>query len=330
MILGFFFCALSLSWCAYLQHTYTCDLHDLRHEAGAAFAEGDDADDADDADDGASSAASEAAGSDAPLMPAATSHQGGSGGGGDLELANLRRRGAAGGDVAAAATAEAALENEDTAKSLRQLPTMRPDEFVAQASADDGRLLLAIDGIVYDLQSFAAKHPGGVAPLQRHRGSLTATANFEAVGHSLAARRQMRQFAVALLPPEGETHQTYEQRMASRKEAILEGLAAEKRRKVRGHACATIGAILSHPQSAPARPSRVLPTSRCPRAVSGDRGAVLVREPRGVGRVSARRRGIHEVDVRLARGAGVAAVAPDRRALAARSRRRRRRRAVSL
>ena len=110
----------------------------------------------------------------------------------------------------------------------RQLQMMSIEEY-RQAAVDEAKLLIAIDGVVYDVTQFASRHPGGEAPLRRHSGSTGASDAFHAVGHSASATALMHQFAVAVLPATEQT-ESLEQRK-QRIEAALreEGTASIER-----------------------------------------------------------------------------------------------------
>ena len=61
--------------------------------------------------------------------------------------------------------------------------------------------LIIIHNRVYNVGAFAAVHPGGAGVLERYYNA-DATAAFESVGHSTAARRMLAGFCVGLITPE--------------------------------------------------------------------------------------------------------------------------------
>jgi cytochrome b involved in lipid metabolism len=71
---------------------------------------------------------------------------------------------------------------------------------VAQlANGAGGRLVLVIiDNVVYDLSKFAADHPGGRDVILDYLGTDATTA-FEAVGHSMQARRMLLRHRAGVL-----------------------------------------------------------------------------------------------------------------------------------
>lgn len=220
VVFGAFFSLLSLMWIAYLNLTYVIDIEVCKAEN--ALQNSDDA--------VLSSAASDADSNvDAPLMPRSPSSELPAD---ELELGELQPRDGENGSGSAAAAAAAKLQAEEEPESseLRQLPIMPTDTYAKHVASGDSRLLLAIDGIIYDLTEFAQSHPGGLAPLQRHRGSLTATDNFNAVGHSDKAKRLMKRYAIALLPPSASAG-SLEERIEQRKTTIEKALKDEKFRK---------------------------------------------------------------------------------------------------
>lgn len=96
-------------------------------------------------------------------------------------------------------------------------------EYAQKRKRPPARLLIAVDGVVYDVTKFAERHPGGLGPLHRHCGSLGSSAAFHSVGHSETAQLLMREFAVGMLPP-GTGSETMEER----KERIETALRDER------------------------------------------------------------------------------------------------------
>lgn len=104
---------------------------------------------------------------------------------------------------ASAAPSAAAEPMAEPARPVAQLPEV--DEVAFSLSATQrqvgarSELLVAIEGVVYDLNSFAAEHPGGAGVLERLAGSAKATEAFKAVGHSKRALGMMAAYAVGRL-----------------------------------------------------------------------------------------------------------------------------------
>ncbi len=69
---------------------------------------------------------------------------------------------------------------------------------VQRLGCAEGRKLFIVDNEVYDVDTFYARHPGGESVLAEFFGRDASSA-FDAVGHSLCARRVMRKFRVATL-----------------------------------------------------------------------------------------------------------------------------------
>jgi len=59
-------------------------------------------------------------------------------------------------------------------------------------------LWIAIEGLVYDVTKWQEDHPGGDEILQEH-GGKDASEDFEDVGHSKDARKEMKKFLVGKL-----------------------------------------------------------------------------------------------------------------------------------
>lgn len=68
------------------------------------------------------------------------------------------------------------------------------DAAALQRARDAGRWLVAIRGAVYDVTAFLDEHPGGRDAIENE--GADATAAWEAIGHSRAARRKMRSMRV--------------------------------------------------------------------------------------------------------------------------------------
>ena len=71
----------------------------------------------------------------------------------------------------------------------------RFDRTASNVAHVDEPCILTIDGIQYDVKSFAKAHPGGVKVLQKFHGK-DATRAFQAAGHSKEAHALLAQFAI--------------------------------------------------------------------------------------------------------------------------------------
>lgn len=60
---------------------------------------------------------------------------------------------------------------------------------------DKGRMVVIVDGKIYDLTDFYANHPGGPQIIEDHKG-LDATESFNSADHPKSAIRDMEQYVV--------------------------------------------------------------------------------------------------------------------------------------
>jgi stearoyl-CoA desaturase (Delta-9 desaturase) len=87
----------------------------------------------------------------------------------------------------------------DWGTPLEQLPVMEWDDFV-EASEKEGRALVAIAGIVHDISSFVADHPGGKALISLGIGKdATGMFNGGVYNHSNAAHNLLSTMRVAVI-----------------------------------------------------------------------------------------------------------------------------------
>ena len=77
-------------------------------------------------------------------------------------------------------------------------PFITRDTMGAHSSRED--CWMSIHGKVYDVTKYLEDHPGGEEVLM-DRGGKDATEDFEDVGHSSEARKQLSKFKVGELPP---------------------------------------------------------------------------------------------------------------------------------
>ncbi|KAB8277148.1 cytochrome b5-like heme/steroid binding domain-containing protein [Aspergillus minisclerotigenes] len=86
---------------------------------------------------------------------------------------------------------------------LSQLPGITWDGF--QEAVKDGRQLIILSGMVYDIATFIPLHPGGVKILVNHIGKdATKAFNGEIYSHSTAARNWLDEFRVGFLCGNGQ------------------------------------------------------------------------------------------------------------------------------
>jgi len=81
-------------------------------------------------------------------------------------------------------------------EAATEVLTFSRQEVLALASADRWLIIIAND--VYDVQTYAKKHPGGEDVLMSYLGR-DSTSAFKAVGHSTAARASMSKYRVGTL-----------------------------------------------------------------------------------------------------------------------------------
>lgn len=82
--------------------------------------------------------------------------------------------------------------------SDKELPEISKEQY--QALVRTGKLLVAIDGLVYDISEYSENHPGGKKVLHAFVGrDATSAFNGGLNIHSDAAKRQARLLAVAKL-----------------------------------------------------------------------------------------------------------------------------------
>mmetsp|Transcript_8372 Transcript_8372/g.19286 ORF Transcript_8372/g.19286 Transcript_8372/m.19286 type:complete len:126 (-) Transcript_8372:26-403(-) len=79
-------------------------------------------------------------------------------------------------------------------KAELRTPKMTDVEMMKEGS--ETKVLIAIDGCVFDLSSYVDKHPGGKAVLSRNSGKDMSD-SFKRIGHSEKAKLQMAAFYVA-------------------------------------------------------------------------------------------------------------------------------------
>ncbi|KAJ5808752.1 stearoyl-CoA 9-desaturase [Penicillium riverlandense] len=88
---------------------------------------------------------------------------------------------------------------------LSQLPIIMWDDFQTESVQADGRALVAVAGVVYDVASFIPGHPGGKAFISSAIGKdATATFNGGIYQHSNAAHNLLATMRVAVLYGGGE------------------------------------------------------------------------------------------------------------------------------
>ena len=107
-----------------------------------------------------------------------------------------------------------------TAQALAVLPLMEPVKL-QMSQYEPGKLLLAVEGLVYDLASFASEHPGGAHVLRSHAGK-DATEMYRSVGHSTSAKARMAQYAVArMAQKDAESLDARRERLESARRSVL-------------------------------------------------------------------------------------------------------------
>ena len=184
--MAIFFSLLSWGWLQLLHHTADDDAR-LARTRVASYGQpgeedldgfGDDIELAPCRDANDNCSVSSDCGDDTPLAPKGTGGGDGGGGGGGGGAAGARGGG-----------------NAPDARALAVLPLMEPVKL-QMSQYEAGKLLLAVEGLVYDLAAFASEHPGGAHVLRSHTGK-DATEMYRSVGHSTSAKARMAQYAVA-------------------------------------------------------------------------------------------------------------------------------------
>lgn len=96
-----------------------------------------------------------------------------------------------------ARTPESESKEETRPSSETKWPQMsRAEVALCWSGINGGADLIIIDNEVYDISEFSMKHPGGSDVLHEFVGA-DATIAFEAVGHSIQARKMMKKYHVA-------------------------------------------------------------------------------------------------------------------------------------
>lgn len=86
----------------------------------------------------------------------------------------------------------------DWGTPLEQLPVVNWDDFVADAK--NGKALIAVAGVIYDVTNFIQNHPGGKALISSAIGKdATAVFNGGVYNHSNAAHNLLSTMRVAVL-----------------------------------------------------------------------------------------------------------------------------------
>lgn len=249
VLLGFFFTTLSVCWAALMQHVAKLDQEDLSAESRARerALTGD-------VDDDISVTSVDGAGGvsdgeiEAPLVKGKCPFTGMMASDAKKVELNVLDAGKGGHRKGADTAPPQASDHSDNSKEARaarlleehkaafdevsigarrKLDTMTVEEYQLADKklfkpGVENKLLIVVDGIVYDVTAFAAKHPGGRYPFENHSGNLDSSDSFHRIGHSETARILMREFAVATLPAGmGVTKQETMEERKTRIEAAL-------------------------------------------------------------------------------------------------------------
>jgi hypothetical protein len=159
------------------------------------------------------------------------------------------------------------------------------DELARHRGIDD--CWMAVHGKVYDMTAYLDEHPGGVEVMMDVAGT-DATLEFEEVGHSHAARRELELYLIGeLLPPEPE--------------AALPERAQDARLDGAGHGASERDELYTKP------PASVAGRANSHRCVTGGPGAHAWSALPSVVTWTLRRArsGVHEVHLKATNGADV-------------------------